>query len=154
MGSANFLSSVIYGTCGNLMPVLNRTLRIAPAIRQGLLMPEPNSKAQAIAVCEPAEDAAKGSPDSSGQALTVVLMPPIPKTARNPRTSRRTQASGGTGMLVSDIPDTARLSDTCSKSATRKSGDSSRSSKGSLSKRSQNHVQLSLWELPCNEPEE
>jgi transposase len=152
VGSANFLSSVTYGTCGKLMPVQNRTLRIAPAIRQGLLMPEPNSQVQVTTVCEPAEDAAKGSPDSSGQGLTVVLVPPIPRTARNPHTLRRTQASGGKGMLVnSEIPDTARLRDTCSESATRKTGVSSRSSRKRLSKRLQNHIQLSLWELPCND---
>ncbi|MBD1995206.1 transposase [Leptolyngbya sp. FACHB-541] len=139
VGGCNFLSSVLYGACGAIKPAQNRTLRLAPAIRQGLRMPTPDGSA----VCEPAEDSAKGYKSSDLQESAVVADSVAPRTDRNPATSGKTQARGGMGVLATSDP--SELVTPVVSSQLAKTG-VDRPKRRSLKRLPEDHIQLELWE--------
>lgn len=141
VGACNFLSSVLHGACGAILPAHNRTLRIAPAIRQGLAMRSPGS----TAVCDSAEDAAKRYKSSDLQGSDTVQIPITPRTARNTRKGK-TQRRGGKEVLANaGTSDPTGLDDTCSQFTTSNPGEN-RLSEKSLQNQSEKPIQLEIWD--------
>lgn len=139
VGGVNFLSSVLYGACGNIKPAHNRTLRVAPAIRQGLAMRSPVS----VADCDPVEEVAKGHKSSDLQGSDIAQNPVAPKTARRTLAEGKTQGSGGIEGLAPF--DTTGSDDTRSQSTTTKTGVIQKKERRSLQKQSENYIQLDFW---------
>jgi transposase len=147
VGATNFLSSVLYGACGNIKPALNRTLQVAPAIRQGLRMPTPSISGKLGIECEPAEASAKGYKSSDLQASVVVTDAVTPRTDQNALSEGKTQARGGKEVLANSQPSNpSGFGDTCSQSAVSETGEQNRLERRSLQSPLESFQQLGFWD--------
>jgi putative transposase len=146
VGATNILSIALTGACGSIKPAHNRTLRLSPAIRQGLRMPTPDGLKP---VCEPVEDVAKGHKPSGLQASVNVSTLGVPKTARKPVLDGKTQARGGSEVLAkAQTSNPSSIRDTCSDRANCKTGVKLKGGSGSRIPADQKPTQLSLWSSP------
>lgn len=142
VGSANFLSSVKYGACGNVKPAHQSTLRISPAIRQGLHLLVPDGKP----VCDSVEAVVKGHKPTGLQASDIVQTATDSKATRKPRITGKTQRRGGTDVLANAATSdpTAVVTPVATPQPVN-SGEPTKRQKRSLQNQPTKYIQLNLW---------
>jgi hypothetical protein len=147
VGACNFLSAVVTGACGNIKPAQNRTLRIAPAIRQGLRVCTPLPSQSLTGQSEPAEESAKGHKSADLQESAIVADSCAPRTDRKPLDQGKTQVRAGVEVLAdAGTPTPTGDGETCSPATTVKSGAKRQSGRRCLQDPPEPAVQLTIWD--------